>query len=278
MHSHYSDGQASPKDLLRAAKEHNLTAIAITDHDTTKGSKEARDLAAAYGVELVSGIELTCYWEGYSGHSGGPDIDLLGYFIDLDSPLLAEVEKRLHETARIRADRCCQLLQRLGYTISLEDVLETNPYYPAFIAFSLTFERLQLAPSEETPTIIEQAYYRAGRSRLSIQNAIKLVHQLGGVAVLAHPTVISREMDAEPLSERGVMELAEAGLDGLEVYHHRLRSHHRQHFKVLAKMAQLAISGGSDEHQNPARFKRFASQPVSRDMLETLRSRRPKYP
>ena len=275
MHTRYSDGQATPEELLNAAKDHGLEAIAITDHDTTLGSKEARDLAPTYGLELVPAIELTCYWEGYSGHGGGPDIDLLGYFIDLDSPLLAEIEERLREHGQARAKTCCEILKRMGYQIELEDVLTSNANYPAVLAFLDAFVRLDLASAEEAVPIIEQAYYSSGRSRLSIQNAIKLVHELGGVAVLAHPTIIHRDMDGEPLSERGLIELKQVGLDGIEIYHHRLRSQHRQYFRMLAQMAKLAISGGSDEHRKPGRFKHFASQPVTTEILEELRSRRP---
>lgn len=277
MHTRYSDGQSTVEELLQAAKEHGLEAIAITDHDTAEGSREARDLAPQYGLELIPAIELTCYWEGYSGHGGGPDIDLLGYFIDLDSPLLAEIEERLHEHARERAKICCEILKRMGYELSLEDVLTSNPNYPAVLAFLDVFVRLGLTSAEEAGPIIERAYYSSGRSRLSIQNAIKLVHELGGVAVLAHPTIIHRDMDSEPLSERGLIELKQVGLDGIEIYHHRLRSQHRQHFSMLAKMANLAISGGSDEHRKPERFQRFASQPVTTEMLEELRSRRPDH-
>ncbi len=274
MHSHYSDGKASPEELLKAAKEHGLEAIAITDHDTAEGSREASKLAASYGVELIPAIELTCYWDDYSGHGAGPDIDLLGYFIDLDSPVLVEVERRLEEYAKKRAAACCEILQRMGYAINLEDVLQTNARYPAVIAFIATLLRKKLASVEEASSVAEQAFYTAGRSPLPIQNGIKLIHQLGGVAVLAHPTIIRREADGEPLSERGLIDLKQAGLDGIEIYHHRLRRHHRQHFRMLAQMAGLAMSGGSDEHAGAANFKRFASQPITTEMLESLRARR----
>lgn len=275
MHTIYSDGQATPEQLLIAAKEQGLKAIAITDHETTKGAKEARVLAPRYGVELVPAVEFTCYWDGYVGHSSGPDIDVLGYFIDLDSPLLLEIENRLHAQAVQRAAVSCKSLQAMGFDISLEEVLETNANYPAFLALAETLVRLGLADPEEASSVVDQVFYSAGRSQLSVANGIRLIHELGGVAVLAHPTIVHRDTDGEPLSERGVMDLVHMGLDGIEVYHHRLRRHHRQHFRMLAQMFKLAISGGSDEHKGPSNFRRFAKQPVTTEMLEDLRSRRP---
>ena len=275
MHTFYSDGEASPEELLKAAREQGLKAIAITDHETSKGAREARNLAPMYGVELIPAIEFTCYWDGYMGHSSSADIDLLGYFIDLDSPLLHEIELRLHESVKTRARGACANLREMGYEIQLDDVIETNEHFQGYLALASTLVRLGLAEPEEASDAVGQVYYNQGRSLLSIQNGIKLIHELGGVAVLAHPTIVHRDVDGEPLSELGVMDLVHAGLNGIEVYHHRLRRHHRQHFRMLAQMFNLAISGGSDEHKGPNSFRRFGTQPITLEMLEDLRSRRP---
>ncbi len=273
MHSHYSDGRASPQELLEQARHEQLKVIAITDHETTLGNREAQELAPSFGIEVIPAMEITCYWEDYTGHGGGPDIDLLAYFIDLESPLLAATEDRLLSAIKERIQTACHSLEPMGLNLSLDDVLEVHPVYPGFLALYTALLQKSELPAERALALTEQLYFSSGRSALSIAEGISLIHQLGGVAVLAHPSIIHRQSDGEPLSERGMMELVEAGLDGVEVFHYRLRERQRQHFSMLARMFRLLVTGGSDEHGGPGNYKRFATESISTQMVEALRSR-----
>lgn len=274
MHSYYSDGLASPDELLKAAVDKGLSAIAITDHETTQGSREGQMLAADYGVELVPAIEITTYWDGYMGHGYGPDVDVLGYFIDLDNSSLAQAEAKLFEGIKARAEASCDQLRSQGYPINLEDVLATSPSYPAYMAHVRTLMKTgQVGSRQEASEVFGDIWLRSGSSALSMAEGIQVIKEAGGVAVLAHPSIVRRQSDGEPISERGVMELIEMGLDGIEVFHYRLDERQRRHFAMLAKMFRLAISGGSDEHGPADAFRRFGSEPVSFEMLEALRAR-----
>jgi 3',5'-nucleoside bisphosphate phosphatase len=277
MHTYFSDGRASPQELLERARQLGLKTIAITDHETTQGSRQGQAVASQYGVELIPAIEITCYWDGYTGHGGGPDIDLLGYFLELDTESWQKTEVRLFQGVVARAEATCQALQKHGYSLRVEDVLETNPTYPGFLPMVRTLQRLNLvAPSQEAVSVVESVYYSASQSPLSIEEGIQLLHDAGGVVVLAHPSIIHRASDGEPLTERGVMDLVAMGLDGIEVFHYRLRERQRRHFAMLAKMFRLPISGGSDEHGGNGDLRRFGTEPITQEIVEGLRAKRRK--
>ncbi len=275
MHTYFSDGRASPQELLAQASRQGLRAIAITDHETTQGNRQGQSLAGQYGVELIPAIEVTTYWDGYTGHGGGPDVDVLGYFLDFNSQSLQKGEVKLFEGVVARADATCQLLQKQGHDIRVEDVLETNPTYPGFLAISRTLARLNLVTRDVNPSsLVDGVYYVSGQSVFSIEEGIQFIHDAGGVAVLAHPSIIHRSSDGEPLTERGVMDLVAMGLDAIEVFHYRLGERQRRHFGMLAKMFRLPISGGSDEHGGQGELRRFGSEPITQEIVEALRAKR----
>ena len=101
---------------------------------------------------------------------------------------------------------------------------------------------------------------------------IAALHAAGGVAVLAHPTVIKGEGGGW-IGADEVARLVAAGLDGLEIYHHRLDEAARKHFLALAEQFGLVVTGGSDEHGWYKPFQRFGQEPVTPAMVEALRAR-----
>lgn len=273
-HTFYSDGRSSPEALLAAAKRRGLRTLAITDHDTTRGNREGQGSAKRLGLELIPAAEFTSYWPGYTGHGGGPDIDVLGYFLELDSPRLAQAEVRLAEAQRARAESICAALARAGYRLGYQDLCETSARFQGFLTIRDSLQRLHKLELAEAVALLEPAWQQAEPAALSIDEAIALIHEVGGVAVLAHPSIIHRQRDGEPLSERGMADLVEMGLDGVEVLHYRLSARQRQHFALLARMFELPISGGSDEHGGPEQFPRLGQEAVTSDMVAALRERR----
>lgn len=276
MHTFYSDGLASPKELLTQAKDIGLKAIAISDHETTRGNKEGQLIASEYGVELVPALEVTCHWDGFTGHGNGPDIDVLGYFVDLESDALASLEASQQANIKERAERVCKVLESDGYKISIEDVMETNPYFPGFMPIYYTLEKSGVA-SQDIFSILEPSWHRSGPLDISIFEAINAIHEAGGVAVLAHPSIIKRERSGVLMAERGMMELVKAGLDAVEVLHYRLDSQQRKHFTNLARAFKLPTTGGSDEHRGFGEFSRFGSEDVTVEMLDVIRELSQKY-
>ena len=278
LHTHtwYSDGGSSPAGLVEGALLRGLHTLAITDHDNARGAREAQPLARSLGLHLVTGIEWTCRWDAAQAPSQFGDVDLLGYDIDLENPVLLETETAALEDAHQRIVQCCADLTAAGYPVSVEDVLAVNPRFPSGIGVILAVRARGYAEDWEASLRLVDAH-RSGLPlpALTIERAIEIIHAAGGAAVLAHPTLVrwrGGELDAE-----GLRILVEAGLDGVEVYHHRLDEVARVRFLDLAKRFDLVVTGGSDEHSNPNSFRRLGTQPVEGACVQALLERAARY-
>ena len=273
MHTHYSDGRAAPREMLQHAAKLGLTTVAITDHDNARGAREARPLARGLGLNLIPGIEFTCRWRVQAGAPQDQDVDLLGYFVDLDDPDWQRVEAAALDDFQARIGNCCARLTAAGNSVTLDDVLVENPRYAGAMQLIFTLHRQGYADGwEGAMALFLEHWKQVRRSALPIAHAIAAIHAAGGVAVLAHPTLV--ECDTGWLQAAHVAALVEMGLDGLEVYHYRLDDTARAHFMALAEQFDLALSGGSDEHGWRAGLARMGTQPVTKALVAALRARR----
>jgi hypothetical protein len=237
LHTHASDGQLTPIELVRLARTKQLDALAITDHDTTDGIPAAQ--AAANGAPLIiPGIEL-------GTEAGGHDVDVLGYYLNVEHPGLQARLAGFRDDRLTRGQRIVERLATLRKSIAWERVLA--------IASGGAVGRVHVAralvEAGYVNTISEAfgKYLHRGcpayvaRERMSPAEAIQLLHAAGGVAVLAHPGLVT---DYAALIER----LVPAGLDGVEVMHPRNTENVRHNLRALAKKHDLLITGGSDFH------------------------------
>ncbi len=273
MHTYYSDGRASPAELVQQAAKLGLRVMAITDHDNTRGAREAAPLAARAGIELVPAIEFTCRWEGEGAPAGNIDIDLLGYFVDWNALAFQIREHAALDDIHARVSDLCAAIAAEGKPIELADLLSDNPRYAGFVQLIHVAVRKKIALSEdEALAKIDRHWPAVRRSAFTIQDMIAAIHAAGGAAVLAHPTVITNNGQGW-IDSGHVARLAAAGLDGLEVYHHRLDPAARKHFEALAGQHALVVTGGSDEHGWYKPYQRFGRQPVTMEMVEALRAR-----
>lgn len=274
LHTNFSDGKFTPEELLQKAAAAGLVTVAITDHDNANGSRQARPAAARLGLELVPGIELTTSWPGLELPPGELDVDLLGYFIDLESPALGELERAATADIYRRMDDCLGFLTATGCPLTREDMLQVNPNFPSLTAAILAVQAKGYA-AEWVPghQLVMTGWRQVRPAALHIGQAIAAIHAAGGAAVLAHPAAVAWKDSLLP--EAALAELVAMGLDGLEVYHHRNDERARQQFLAQARQFGLLVSGGSDEH---GWWKsRLATQPVTAEMLEALRIRAGKY-
>jgi 3',5'-nucleoside bisphosphate phosphatase len=276
LHTFYSDGRASPEEVLRHAAQIGLTTIAITDHDNVNAYPEAIPLAEKLGIELVPAIEFTSRWDGCAfpgGLTGGKhDIDVLGYFVDLQNTGLERFTKDTLEDIQVRVADCCQLLSDAGYLISIADVSAQNPRYAGAVQLIEALQhRGHVEGWRKAQALFESCWKRVRPSRFTIAQVIEAVHAAGGVAVLAHPvTVVCGE---DRLDSKRLAELVEYGLDALEIYHPRLDQAARRYFHSLAKQFGLLVTGGSDEHGWPAGFPRLGSERITARMVAALREK-----
>jgi len=273
MHTYYSDGRASPAELVGQAAKIGLKMMAITDHDNTRGAREAAPLAARAGIDLIPAIEFTCRWEGEGAPAGNIDIDLLGYFVDWDALTFQIREHAALDDIRARVSSLCAAITAEGRPLALAELLAENPRYAGFVQLIHVAVRKKIAANWEAGVaLIDRLWPAVRRSAYTVQDMIAAIHAAGGAAVLAHPAVITDDGRGWIGSDHMAI-LAEAGLDGLELYHHRLDQAARKHFSALAREFRLLVSGGSDEHGWYKPYQRFGQEPVTPEMVEALRAR-----
>jgi predicted metal-dependent phosphoesterase TrpH len=240
LHSTASDGRSSPEDLARAAARLGVWTIAITDHDTVAGLDRAADACAGTRVECVPGIEITAMIEDV-------DVHVLGYFFDRHSATLATFLDAQVQDRRRRVREMIARLDALGVHVDADNVLGGHGGLdPRWIGRPLLARALVRAGHVRTTREAFDLYLAEGRSAWVARRApspadvIRLIHQAGGIASLAHPGMLGRDEWIPPI--------AAAGLDALEVYYIEHSPEITTHYRVLAERLGLATSGGSDYH------------------------------
>ncbi|MGL5313391.1 MAG: PHP domain-containing protein [Peptostreptococcaceae bacterium] len=241
VHTDISDCSLSTEEVIKLAKKNGVTHIAITNHDTVKGLKEAISLGEKYGVCVIPGIEISAY-----DYKRDRKVHLLGYGIDLEGKHIKNLCKRLLTERNEMTLKQTNIIKSLGYDICIEDVkeygLNSGVAYKQHIMqvlidkgyidqiYSPLYKNLF---KNNGPCQMEVEY-------IDINDAIEAIIQDNGIPVLAHPG----QLKSYELLE----ELAEKGLIGVEKYH---ISHNEEDYKKideLAKKYSLVITGGSDFH------------------------------
>jgi predicted metal-dependent phosphoesterase TrpH len=244
LHSHStaSDGVLAPAEVVAAAAEAGVTTLALTDHDTLAGVGEARAATEAHGIRLITALELSVKVKPGSMH-------LLAYFPTDDAPLMDEHLADVRRWRIVRAQKIVATLGELGMLIDIDDVRARaggavgRPHIAeAMVAaghVSDVQEAFSLWIGDGRP-----AARPAGG--LTPPEAIALVHEAGGAAVLAHPASLALGM--KKLGSF-VARLAAAGLDGIEVHRADHNAEKFTRYGALARELGLVATGGSDFHR-----------------------------
>lgn len=245
LHTHttVSDGTLSPAALVRYAKEKNLSAIAVTDHDIVDGVDEAVRVGRDAGVRVIPGVEI-------SADSRAGAMHVLGYFVDHRDAEFRRALKQLRSYREERNPRIVEKLNQLGMALTYDEVVAKagggsvgRPHFAQVL-----IEKGYVASTQEA----FDKYLKAGapayvnKKRLTPANAIELIHAAGGVAVMAHPFRLRLANDAD--LQNLLLQLVEQGLDGLEVYYSDHGPEATRQLFDLAQRFELLIFGGSDFH------------------------------
>ena len=249
-----------------------IKTVAIMDHDNTNGVRQVEALAPELGLCLIPALELTCRWDRCRSAPGEGDIDVLGYWIDLDDAGFCAFERAALEDIHERVSDCCAYLTSAGYPVLIEAVFAKNPRCAGLLFLIHEIQERGYAPKDgDAFALMHSAWKQVRLSRFTIEETIEQIHRAGGVAVLAHPTVI--QCDGRWLQESDVGALVEIGLDGLEIYHPRLDPQARAYFGALAQRFDLLVSGGSDAHGWFDEWQGLGTQPVTDAMVAAIQVR-----
>lgn len=243
-HSTASDGTLAPSQVVALAVRNGLSALALTDHDTAAGVPEAAEAARKAGLDFLPGIEISC------DVLKPATMHLLGYGVDPHSPVLLGMTKRLIDARNDRNPRIIRRLNELGVAIRMAEVeaeaggdVVGRPH----IAAVLVQKGFAASSKQAFDKFLGQggaAYF--DKERLPPKQAMGLIRQSGGVAVLAHPVQLRTENDAR--LERIVKDLKDVGLVGLEVIHSDHDAALTEKYSKLADRYGLVKTGGSDFH------------------------------
>lgn len=242
VHSNASDGTFSPKQVVKAANQAGLTAIALTDHDTTDGVAEAVLAAENTPLELIPGTELSCVYRG-------TEIHILGLFIDWTDPVLTASLHELRATRGRRNDIMLERLQEAGFDITLEDLKGGSPdtvITRAHFARVLTEKGYTKDRSTAFRKYLSEGCpFYVPKEELSPERAMELLCHAGAFPVLAHPMQYHLCYDQV---EELLLLLSSLGLKGLEVYHPSSNQYQSGKLLSMARRLGLSPTGGSDFH------------------------------
>ncbi len=225
LHTLFSDGTFTPEELVLRAQNAGLACIALTDHDSVEGCERAAAACAKVQMDFITGAELTAEHEDTEVH-------VLGYFLDTKNKVLLDRIAKFQAVRQSRINEMCAALNRLGIPLKAESVFALanckSPGRP-HVARALVKEKL-IGNLDEA----FEKYLKKGRpawvpkTKMSALEGVELIHQAGGLAVMAHPG-LNRTDDIIPA-------LVEAGLDGIECFH-------TKHSTVMSR----AVSGDCRE-------------------------------
>ncbi len=275
LHTYYSDGEDSPIVLVERAIAAKLQAIAITDHGTVRGIPEAIQYSQGK-VEVIPGIELSCD----EPRLGIVDIHILGLFIDPRDNLLQQWLRKAKQKTINHKGAIVKKLNRLGFLISIVEAARFTkgevgrPHIAKALIkkYPLTFKSVRQV-FDEYLTEGKPAYVPASH-RTTIGPVINVIHQAGGVAILAHPGYFDKAKFKKVISL-----FVKQGGDGIEAYYvydkHRFSSSSsqtNQFFRSIVQKRGLVLSGGSDYH---GRFKpvRVGDAKVPYSLLSPIRAK-----
>jgi 3',5'-nucleoside bisphosphate phosphatase len=264
-HSLASDGTDTPGELINKAHAHGISVLGLMDHDTVAGWDEAISYLRP-GMSLVLGSEISCQT------LDGTSVHMLGMLFDRENAALSEVLSTTRDNRLTRMNRIIARLNEAGFEVSIEDVL-------AQLAPGATLGRPHLADALIAKKIVasrDEAFaqllhnnskYYISHYSPTPEDAIKLIKQAGGVAVIAHPLASLR---GRTVSIDSFESMVEAGLDGIEISHRDQSEDERQLLREVVAQYDIIATGSSDYHGNGKlnELAEFTTKPEDFEALE----------
>lgn len=234
VHSKFSDGDYSIEDLLSLYKESPLDGFALTDHDTIDGLIHLDDVESSF--KIIPGIEFSCMHNSQEVH-------ILGLNIDIRNKELLSVTEELKKDRINRASRIISNLEKDGIHLDSNIVLNHNSVGRPHIAKELCRKGYANSIGDAFfRYLFNSSKYYVERKYLSIDEAVEIIKNAGGISVLAHP---GRLDDYEPILEY----IDRLDIKGIEVYHPGNNEKIRRILLDKCLKDNYLITGGSDFHR-----------------------------
>lgn len=237
LHTFFSDGTFSPEEVVAHGKRLGFAALALTDHDTVEGCERMAAACAAERIDFIPGSELTAEFADHELH-------ILGFYFDTKHPRLLSELAKFQTVRQQRIRDMVARINELGVPLDVNSVFElANCRAPGRPHVARALVKANLCGS------LDEAFERflkkhrpawVPKAKMSALEAINLIHEAGGLAVMAHPGLNK--------CDEVIPELVKAGLDGIECYHTKHTSNTAAHYLNITKQYGLLVTGGSDCH------------------------------
>jgi len=244
-HSYYSDGLLSPKELVQLAKKRKIKNLALTDHDSIAGVREAIKEGKKLKINVIPAVEIRC-----------DKSEILGYFIDINNKALLKKLKKSAKKNQDATKNWCERLEKAGYDITFKEIYKKykkaqgniNEFYPLFELHLKGYgSTLEVAKKLSEEKLSTKKY-----KRMKILRAIKLVKKASGVPVIAHPWFAP-----ETLLNKNMKKYVKAGLAGIEINNGDNLAFMKyisekkdivSRIREIAKKYNLILTSGTDFH------------------------------
>lgn len=261
IHTTYSDGSNTPKEIIDLAKIRDVSTISITDHDCVDGYIEIKDYAEQQGIELIPGVEISSRYEQY-------EIHILGYYIDVFNPVLLKCLSFIQKGRIYRTKQILHKLSQYGFPLEFD-------YVSKLAGNSGIIGRVHIATA-----LAEQGYvsdYKEafdvylGQGKLayvpkptfSSEKIFKVINDANGISVLAHPGIINNDSLIPIFKSQG--------LQGLEVFYQYRNYINIFYYQQMAHKYGLIMTGGSDYHGTNRDIDAYGKISLDKKYLEELK-------
>lgn len=242
VHSNASDGSLTPSEVADEAMKMGLSAIALTDHDTIDGVTEILEYTKDKELEVIPGIELSCYYNNR-------EIHILGFYVDYTNPELQKELDILKEAREGRNLKMIELMRKDGIDITMEKLLHGNPDSVITRAhFARVLVEDGICKDKEVAFkkyIGIGCKYYLPKPQVTCETAMNILTKYSKAAFLAHPLLYHLGYNQ---IEELLIYLKSLGLKGIEAYHSSNNCYESDKLRSMALKLDLAISGGSDYH------------------------------
>lgn len=257
MHSYYSDdGEFEPKQLIDLCLEKNIKYFSIADHNSVRGIKEAKEYCVGKNINIIPAIELDCTFNEINLH-------VLGYGIDYDKTVFYDIEDNIIKQEQFASKKRMKLVKELGIdfsdevinSLSRNGVVNGEMIAEAAMEFDKNHENPLLMPYYENGSRSDNPYLNfywdycaqgkaayAEVSFISLQEAINIIEESGGIPILAHPGNNIKE------NINLLEQIISCGIKGIEVYSSYHSREQVEFYKKFSLKHKLLLTCGSDFH------------------------------